>query len=142
MSSAAERPGSSTASACHARAASARDRKSTRLNSSHTEIYTLSLHDALPISRQEHVGHGARHHVERRRASGIEHGERVPRQGGEREGEPRAAGIRRVVLARTRAHRVTLASRRAAVHRYTTQEALRATSLNGAGALAPSGARK
>src|ERR671916_535281 len=28
-----------------------RDRKSTRLNSSHTEIYTLSLHDALPISR-------------------------------------------------------------------------------------------
>src|SRR5476649_441045 len=27
-----------------------RDRKSTRLNSSHTEIYTLSLHDALPIS--------------------------------------------------------------------------------------------
>src|SRR5262252_4947872 len=29
-----------------------RDRKSTRLNSSHTEIYTLSLHDALPISRR------------------------------------------------------------------------------------------
>src|SRR5260221_60203 len=28
------------------------DRKSTRLNSSHTEIYTLSLHDALPISSQ------------------------------------------------------------------------------------------
>src|SRR5579875_3732347 len=27
-----------------------KDRKSTRLNSSHTEIYTLSLHDALPIS--------------------------------------------------------------------------------------------
>src|SRR6202022_3276939 len=27
------------------------DRKSTRLNSSHTEIYTLSLHDALPISQ-------------------------------------------------------------------------------------------
>src|SRR5476649_1705581 len=26
------------------------DRKSTRLNSSHTVIYTLSLHDALPIS--------------------------------------------------------------------------------------------
>src|ERR1044072_5767121 len=26
------------------------DRKSTRVNSSHTEIYTLSLHDALPIS--------------------------------------------------------------------------------------------
>src|SRR5476649_2026751 len=26
------------------------DRKITRLNSSHTEIYTLSLHDALPIS--------------------------------------------------------------------------------------------
>src|SRR5476649_1278833 len=28
------------------------DRKSTRLNSSHTVIYTLSLHDALPISGQ------------------------------------------------------------------------------------------
>src|SRR5882672_5380512 len=28
------------------------DRKSTRLNSSHTEIYTLSLHDALPIYRK------------------------------------------------------------------------------------------
>src|SRR5260221_156625 len=28
------------------------DRKSTRLNSSHTEIYTLSLHDALPISSE------------------------------------------------------------------------------------------
>src|SRR5476649_275234 len=28
------------------------DRKSTRLNSSHTEIYTLSLHDALPILGQ------------------------------------------------------------------------------------------
>src|SRR5476649_2909166 len=28
-----------------------RDRKSTRLNSSHTVIYTLSLHDALPISQ-------------------------------------------------------------------------------------------
>src|SRR5882672_9504026 len=28
------------------------DRKSTRLNSSHTEIYTLSLHDALPISME------------------------------------------------------------------------------------------
>src|SRR5476649_2611143 len=42
------------------------DRKSTRLNSSHTEIYTLSLHDALPIcccqprlSRGPHVAqHG------------------------------------------------------------------------------------
>src|SRR5215218_6903128 len=30
-------------------ARSGRDRKSTRLNSSHTVIYTLSLHDALPI---------------------------------------------------------------------------------------------
>src|SRR5476649_167923 len=27
------------------------DRKSTRLNSSHTVIYTLSLHDALPICK-------------------------------------------------------------------------------------------
>src|SRR5882672_10747253 len=31
------------------KAPSAIDRKSTRLNSSHTVIYTLSLHDALPI---------------------------------------------------------------------------------------------
>src|ERR1035437_5118063 len=28
------------------------DRKSTRLNSSHADIYTLSLHDALPICRR------------------------------------------------------------------------------------------
>src|SRR5579875_2618998 len=32
------------------------DRKSTRLNSSHTEIYTLSLHDALPISEPDDPG--------------------------------------------------------------------------------------
>src|ERR671917_39061 len=31
------------------RAPARADRKSTRLNSSHTEIYTLFLHDALPI---------------------------------------------------------------------------------------------
>src|SRR5476649_1512403 len=40
------------------------DRKSTRLNSSHTEIYTLSLHDALPISREhlpdDHLREGVR----------------------------------------------------------------------------------
>src|SRR5882672_6525774 len=30
------------------------DRKSTRLNSSHTVIYTLSLHDALPIFVNAH----------------------------------------------------------------------------------------
>src|SRR6202022_4274199 len=34
------------------------DRKSTRLNSSHTEIYTLSLHDALPICRPHLAGQG------------------------------------------------------------------------------------
>src|SRR5476649_2174097 len=39
----------------------ARDRKSTRLNSSHTEIYTLSLHDALPIWNAALAG--ARQHV-------------------------------------------------------------------------------
>src|SRR5579875_1674043 len=33
------------------------DRKSTRLNSSHTEIYTLSLHDALPICRLAQEAH-------------------------------------------------------------------------------------
>src|ERR1044072_480844 len=45
------------------------DRKSTRLNSSHTEIYTLSLHDALPICLDgvhhglgvERIGHGRLH---------------------------------------------------------------------------------
>src|SRR3712207_3822441 len=31
------------------------DRKSTRLNSSHANIYTLSLHDALPIYLSRHV---------------------------------------------------------------------------------------
>src|SRR5262252_5070026 len=31
------------------RSGASQDRKSTRLNSSHTVIYTLSLHDALPI---------------------------------------------------------------------------------------------
>src|ERR671916_81455 len=41
------------------------DRKSTRLNSSHTEIYTLSLHDALPICLQL----GASSRVITRRAS-------------------------------------------------------------------------
>src|SRR5882672_1388910 len=35
---------------CSTSTISVTDRKSTRLNSSHTEIYTLSLHDALPIS--------------------------------------------------------------------------------------------
>src|SRR5882672_10317870 len=33
------------------------DRKSTRLNSSHTVIYTLSLHDALPICLLARIGH-------------------------------------------------------------------------------------
>src|SRR6476646_8713350 len=37
--------------------ATAADRKSTRLNSSHTEIYTLSLHDALPILARLPGGH-------------------------------------------------------------------------------------
>src|SRR5215218_6323556 len=32
------------------------DRKSTRLNSSHTVIYTLSLHDALPILDTSRLG--------------------------------------------------------------------------------------
>src|SRR5438034_496113 len=31
------------------------DRKSTRLNSSHTVIYTLSLHDALPICNKNRI---------------------------------------------------------------------------------------
>src|SRR5215211_4743798 len=40
-------------------ARSGRDRKSTRLNSSHTEIYTLSLHDALPIPAALYLTPGA-----------------------------------------------------------------------------------
>src|SRR5260221_479514 len=39
------------------------DRKSTRLNSSHTEIYTLSLHDALPISIGLVLSVGTERHV-------------------------------------------------------------------------------
>src|SRR5579875_2848410 len=35
------------------------DRKSTRLNSSHTEIYTLSLHDALPILKNSEEYRGS-----------------------------------------------------------------------------------
>src|SRR5476649_960134 len=42
------------------------DRKSTRLNSSHTEIYTLSLHDALPIyGRLRQHGPGSERHRNR-----------------------------------------------------------------------------
>src|SRR5476649_2291970 len=42
-----------------ARKEKSQDRKSTRLNSSHTVIYTLSLHDALPISEKVNgtIGH-------------------------------------------------------------------------------------
>src|SRR5476649_2028818 len=54
-----------------------RDRKSTRLNSSHTVIYTLSLHDALPIylgvtHRLEMRAHDPKAHV----AAAVAHGER------------------------------------------------------------------
>src|SRR5476649_2121249 len=41
--------GTSTSRICPITSTSNSDRKSTRLNSSHTVIYTLSLHDALPI---------------------------------------------------------------------------------------------
>src|SRR5476649_2866870 len=41
------------------------DRKSTRLNSSHTEIYTLSLHDALPIYGDSDQDCEARQRLER-----------------------------------------------------------------------------
>src|SRR5579875_1203640 len=43
---------SPTGSQCLPAVGCAEDRKSTRLNSSHTVIYTLSLHDALPIFRR------------------------------------------------------------------------------------------
>src|SRR5215204_6571620 len=52
------------------------DRKSTRLNSSHTEIYTLSLHDALPIygsaRRVDGVLPAARHRFRAHRDDGAE----------------------------------------------------------------------
>src|ERR1035437_9247989 len=38
------------------------DRKSTRLNSSHANIYTLSLHDALPIYKATMEVHHDKHH--------------------------------------------------------------------------------
>src|SRR5476649_1218315 len=41
----------------------AADRKSTRLNSSHTVIYTLSLHDALPIYLLERFRLGHLHQI-------------------------------------------------------------------------------
>src|ERR1044072_9140139 len=44
---------SATKSPARTRTPSPSDRKSTRLNSSHTDIYTLSLHDALPIYLME-----------------------------------------------------------------------------------------
>src|SRR6476646_4163500 len=67
-------------------APSALDRKSTRLNSSHTEIYTLSLHDALPI------------YLADLRAKDVRPVLFVPfddlLQGGTDEGERRAVGVR------------------------------------------------
>src|SRR5215211_3604801 len=48
-------PGSPIRRSARPCAPAASDRKSTRLNSSHTEIYTLSLHDALPISLTDAV---------------------------------------------------------------------------------------
>src|SRR5476649_1142831 len=54
ISSATSLPPAATARSCAAYCSASgpvvgEDRKSTRLNSSHTVIYTLSLHDALPI---------------------------------------------------------------------------------------------
>src|SRR5476649_161975 len=62
-----------------------RDRKSTRLNSSHTEIYTLSLHDALPISLAGRANESPRRRV--RRLAGA-FPARVP--GHRRGGDPRS----------------------------------------------------
>src|SRR5919199_1605482 len=49
ISSAAKRECRSMSTSTSSATSRCSDRKSTRLNSSHTEIYTLSLHDALPI---------------------------------------------------------------------------------------------
>src|SRR6476646_5951607 len=49
LGDAADDGGTGAAAAAGPVEATSADRKSTRLNFSHTEIYTLSLHDALPI---------------------------------------------------------------------------------------------
>src|SRR5215204_5969489 len=55
------------------------DRKSTRLNSSHTVIYTLSLHDALPI-RQDPRHHRAMNDRVRHAAALIDAEDDIPRE--------------------------------------------------------------
>src|SRR5476649_1040223 len=52
-----------------------KDRKSTRLNSSHTVIYTLSLHDALPISAPAVTKPAAK---TKAKAAPVDNGEPVP----------------------------------------------------------------
>src|SRR6476646_7002583 len=54
------------------------DRKSTRLNSSHTEIYTLSLHDALPISLAQRRPHRQPRRIIRRQQKHRQHKDDEP----------------------------------------------------------------
>src|SRR5215211_1644394 len=73
--SAAAMPTSITATSAGAPSRSqAEDRKSTRLNSSHTVIYTLSLHDALPIFRTLIDAH-VHSDMFRRRYADVYHGD-------------------------------------------------------------------
>src|SRR5476649_1171146 len=66
-----------------------RDRKSTRLNSSHTVIYTLSLHDALPIFSMgmSHCDTPASHFMVKEGLPGLGPVIGMPRQDGERSEE-------------------------------------------------------
>src|ERR1035437_7778933 len=76
------------------------DRKSTRLNSSHAEIYTLSLHDALPISLRHLPGHRGRVHAPQhaRQDLRVERGPDLrPARGHRRAGRARGSRGRRDV---------------------------------------------
>src|SRR5947207_1565272 len=72
------------------------DRKSTRLNSSHTVIYTLSLHDALPIWSQSRVCPRRRYGL----GSVTDHRRRAPdrEMAGRQRAEPRYQARTRLTL--------------------------------------------
>src|ERR671933_167333 len=71
------------------------DRKSTRLNSSHTEIYTLSLHDALPICKMNPNLHVVA------RASSDQSAAKLEMAGADRTLSPYAVGGRRLAFSAT-----------------------------------------
>src|SRR5882672_4590071 len=63
------------------------DRKSTRLNSSHTVIYTLSLHDALPICSERETGIFRRSHSSK---SGVPEASQGRDDGGQHQDDDRS----------------------------------------------------